>query len=108
MSLAALHQLFSPELAARIEGVTPDHSADDPEFLRHDEVLGYLRERNAASAPWLALDDQPEAFRPGAPVLRVDPACGFDEAVSQRVCEWLAGLAAPAVPDDAGDLDFSR
>ena len=86
--LDALRQLFSTELAGRIEGVTPD-VADAEEFVRHAEVLAYLQKRKLQGSRWIAVDDDEKAYRPGASVIRVDPAVGFDAACAPQLRAWL-------------------
>ena len=87
--LEALRRLFPAGLAARIEGVTPD-MPDVEEFVRHAEVIGYLNRNKLQGVRWIAVDDDHEAYRPNAPLLRVDPALGFNEDCGQRLRAWLA------------------
>ncbi len=91
--LDALRKRFSPALASRIEGVTPD--LPDTEYhVRHAEVLGYLSRKGLQGTHWLAVDDDAELYRPGAPLLKVDPASGFDASCAQQLRDWLQSRAA--------------
>ena len=58
-SLASVRALFPPQLAARIEGATPN-LLEAEDFARHDEVLAYLASRQLRGSPWIAVDDDPE------------------------------------------------
>lgn len=63
--LAHLAQQFSPNIAARIVGITPIlevRDAGDVAGSRHREILAYLRGSNA---DWLALDDDASLFPSG-------------------------------------------
>jgi hypothetical protein len=92
--LDALRRLFPTGLATRIEGVTPD-VPDAEEFARHAEVLAYISRNRLHGVRWIAVDDDPQGYRPGAPLIRVDPALGFDKACAQQLGDWL-GEAKPA------------
>jgi hypothetical protein len=85
----AIRSLFPPELAKRIEGVTPD-MADAEEYRRHYEVQAYLNRNKLHGMRWVAVDDDPEQFRPGAPVIKVDPALGFNEDCGKQLRAWLS------------------
>lgn len=62
--LDTLRDFFSPDIAARIIGVTP--VIDElVRFLRQREIERYLASTNQESSPWIALDDDPEHFAPG-------------------------------------------
>lgn len=87
--LEALRKLFSPDFSARIEGVTPD-LPDAEDYARHAEVRAYLAKRNLHGIRWIAVDDDPEQYRPDAPLIRVDPARGFDAGCAQALGAWLA------------------
>ncbi|MSQ50316.1 MAG: hypothetical protein EXR28_00365 [Betaproteobacteria bacterium] len=88
-SLEALRRLFSVAIAARIEGVTPD-VPDAEEFVRHAEVRAYLNRNKLHGMKWIALDDDPEQYRPDAPLIKVDPDLGFNEDCARRLRAWLA------------------
>jgi hypothetical protein len=87
--LDVLRKLFSPDFAARIEGITPD-LAEAEEYVRHAEVRAYLSRNGLHGMRWIAIDDDPEQYRPDAPLIRVDPALGFDQACSKRLQDWLS------------------
>ncbi len=87
--LEALRKLFSEPFAARIEGVTPD-IFDAEEFQRHCEIRAYLSHKELSNAHWIAVDDDREQYMAGAPVIHVDPSCGFDEKCARQLLVWLA------------------
>lgn len=86
--LDALRRLFSPSFAGRIEGVTPD-LPEVEEFARHAEVIAYMNRNKMSKMRWIAVDDDPEAYRPGAPLIRVDPSLGFDDRCAQELRAWI-------------------
>ena len=86
--LDALRRLFSPGFAARIEGVTPD-LPDVEEFVRHAEVTAYINKQKLHGVRWIAVDDDPEGYRPGTQLIHVDPVLGFDESCANRLQAWL-------------------
>jgi hypothetical protein len=71
-TLAELRSNFSPDIAARIVGVTPDHrklcDKDSPEsltrFSRHWECDSWIRTNRYSFTRWMALDDRDYLFRP--------------------------------------------
>lgn len=77
-SLSQLRSHFSGDIAERIVGVTP-LSRDVQGYYRYREILAYLKRFHTVQTPWLAIDDDPDHFPHGVPVLIVDPAKGLDE-----------------------------
>jgi hypothetical protein len=84
-----LRRLFSAEFATRIEGVTPD-LPDAEEYVRQAEIRAYLSREGLHGIRWIAIDDDPEQFRSDAPLIKVDPALGFDNHCAQKLLAWLA------------------
>ena len=82
--LNEMRRLFSEDIAARIEGVTPS-SLDMQGFYRYREVLAYLKRFHAPEAPWVAIDDDPEHYPSHAPVLIVDPSRGLDAEIAAEL-----------------------
>ena len=60
--LAALRRPFSPDIAQRIIGKTPEHVATSPIATREQEILCYLDDNLIPNEPWLALDDARSYF----------------------------------------------
>lgn len=60
--LAALRRPFSPDIAQRIIGKTPEHVATSPIATREQEILCYLDDNLIPNEPWLALDDAHSYF----------------------------------------------
>ena len=76
-----VRSLFSPNIVERVVGFTPFL---DPkiiaqfQYLRHQEVLEFLRQNNALDHFWVALDDIPEHYPPNTKVVVTDAYNGFD------------------------------
>lgn len=84
--------LFSADIAARVVGATPflDTKIVHPcKFLRHQEVLEYLRQNQAEETNWVAVDDIPEHYPPNAPVVAIDADLGFDRNSAQELSQYL-------------------
>ena len=86
-----LKQLFSPDIAARITGVTPRFAElDDSEvpdsligYPREAECSAFMRANRPASERWFALDDMRWLFRPFSQRLfEVDGDVGLTHAVA--------------------------
>ncbi len=88
--LGTLRGLFPPALAERIEGATPN-VVDAEDFQRQVEIQSYLNRNRLHGVRWIAVDDDAEQFRAGAPLIVVDPAQGFDESCAASLRRWLAG-----------------
>ena len=88
MSLKELRSRFSPDIAARIVGVTPENLEEET-YERHAEILMFMREKKVTALPWLAIDDDPAYFPPGSPVLLTDPQKGFDAECAARLVKSL-------------------
>ena len=71
-ALAELKLHFSPDIAERVVGVTPDYrnldENDAPDglsgYVRHWECLTWMRKHRYPGTPWMALDDRAYLFRP--------------------------------------------
>jgi hypothetical protein len=89
--LTEIRARFSSDIAPRILGVV-GHVLTSDDFPRHREVLAYLKDHGLESEPWVAVEDDPAAYPPGAPVVLTDWERGFDESSSRR----LLRIAAPS------------
>jgi hypothetical protein len=89
MPLSELRLRFSPDVAERIVGVTPEHLALTAQS-RYNEVRSYLKTAQALDAPWLAIDDDPAHYPHDAPLLITDPYQGFDLNCAKRLREIFA------------------
>lgn len=110
MRRPTLVALFSPDIGARIVGVTPVMELDDY-GVRLREIQHYLkvaaqgRKGQASVTPgvdnlpsWLAIDDRPELFTPeviGREVLITDPDSAFDAEFEARLREALMARGVP-------------
>jgi hypothetical protein len=88
MPLNELQQLFSPDVAERVVGATPEHLALTA-HSRYNEVRSYLKTAQAIQATWLAIDDDPAHYPDDAPLLITDPYQGFDQACADRLLEFF-------------------
>ena len=95
--LSALQSLFSPDVAARIIGVTPLYAdlKSVPETLvgyeREAECRAWLWERGRACDVWLALDDRSWNFRPfNSNVFLVDGEVGLNSLAAGELCHRIA------------------
>lgn len=93
-SIDDLRSRFSPDIAARIIGATPQTDANDDQYLparREGEILEWLAANGRENAPWIALDDASWQFQQHRDRL---VACtwyiGLDEAVESRLRAMLA------------------
>lgn len=88
MTLAEFKEFFSPDIAARIIGVTPmSHYLED--HNRYKEVLSYLKEIKNGSQKWIALEGDPDHYPSLSNVLLVDPDQGFDQVTAQDLSNLL-------------------
>lgn len=86
--LKEMRSQFSPDIAARIIGITPE-SFDENTYERHAEIMSFLNERKLTALPWVAIDDDPAHFPKGCPVLLTDPQQGFDAECASRLVKML-------------------
>jgi len=87
--------LFSPDIKARIVGATPlleTKIIHNFKFLRHQEVLEYLRQNQSEGSTWVAVDDIPEHYAPNAPVIATDPYIGFDDNSAKKLTQYLSAF----------------
>jgi hypothetical protein len=75
----------------RVIGHTPELFDLSVRHIRYQEIRAFLREQEWESIPWLALDDMPEMFPPGAPVYAVDGEVGLTREDAGRVLAWFEG-----------------
>ena len=104
LSLEALRKMFSPDIAPRIVGVTPEA----PGLIKHyrlREVLGFLKRHNASNAPWVIIDDNPAQYPEGVKVIPTEPQKGFDERAAAALSSELR-IPLP-VPAAAGGISAS-
>ena len=76
-----IRPLFSPSIARRVVGFTPfldTKIIHQFQYIRHQEVLEFLRQNKASDDFWVAIDDIPEHYPPNAPVVVTDAYNGFD------------------------------
>ncbi len=88
----AVRYLFSPDIAGRVVGFTPFLDCEivlDFKYLRHQEVLGYLRQNEASDAPWVAIDDIAEHYPPDSPIVVTDAYIGFDRSAALALEQYI-------------------
>ncbi len=84
--------LFSPDITPRVVGATPfldPKIVHDFQYLRHQEVLEYLRQNQIENLNWVAVDDIPEHYPPDAPVVVTDAQIGFDRTSAHKLSHYL-------------------
>ena len=102
-SLAEMRRFFSNDIAARIVGTTP--IAQNREgCYRHREVVAYLKRNGPEGRPWVALDDDPEHYPAGAPVVLVDARKGFDEEAADRLVAMVNAQARRVASGRVGQV----
>ena len=91
--MPVLKSFFSPDIAVRIIGSTPDPYDVDPtpdlrRHYRQAEIDAFLRQNRLRDAEWIALDDHAEGFQPG---LRRLVHCRepLDEETARRLLRML-------------------
>ena len=85
IELEELRRLFSPDVGARIVGVTPL-----VEGGRYCEILAYLKENGAPGRRYVVVDDDPQCHPPDARLFLVDSSRGFGAEEAARLVE-MAG-----------------
>jgi hypothetical protein len=80
--LTDLRKLFSRDVAERMVGVTPIGEGG-----RYREILTYLRATGAEGRRFVVVDDDPQSFPRGVPLLLVDPAKGFGAEEAEKLVE---------------------
>ncbi|MDO8653473.1 MAG: HAD domain-containing protein [Undibacterium sp.] len=97
-SLSDLREFFSPDIAERVFGVTPNWR-DVPELVeiigyqRHAEIEGWLRQSGSPWQPWVAIDDKPYLFRPFLKnLVKTNSSAGFDTAAEKVLRKKLICL----------------
>lgn len=96
-ALDELRAKFSPDLRERVVGATPNLETPGrrgEDGSRQIEVEAWLAANGLTGAPWIAVDDTPFLFRPGATVVIVPDVFGDVEAA--RLDEALRDPAAYA------------
>lgn len=88
--LDALRAMFPERLVPRIEGATPLLRLANVNRIRSDEVAAYLHAVGASVSRWIAVDDKPALYGPGAPVIATHPARGFDADAAIALDQWLS------------------
>lgn len=101
-SVDELRALFSPDIAARILGVTPDLVGDGveqpSEHVRESEVKAWLRDHGREQEHWVALDDCLWNFEEDCPnLVEVDETIGFDYTIEAELKRRLPANPAPQV-----------
>ncbi len=108
-SIREIRAHFAPDIAERIIGVTPGSSRME-EYARHREVRAFLRRRSWEHRPWVAIDDKPENYGPGANVVLTDPTKGFDALAAESLTRLFdaiqVALLRRSLVDLGGDTVF--
>jgi hypothetical protein len=84
--------LFSPDISSRVVGFTPfldNQLIHQFEYLRHQEVLEYLRQNKASDTAWVAIDDVAEHYPPDVCIVVTDAYTGFDSSAAMLLEQLL-------------------
>jgi FMN phosphatase YigB (HAD superfamily) len=87
-----VRSLFSPDIADRIMGFTPDLRVPSREWVRYKEMMRFLDARNEVGALWVALDDRTRHYsaQRGDPVIIVDNGeIGLSDSDADRLKQKL-------------------
>jgi HAD domain in Swiss Army Knife RNA repair proteins len=87
-SLKEIRRRFAPDIAGKIIAVTPN-APRVMEHQRHREILAFLRQRHWEDRRWVAIDDAPDHFGPGAKVVLTKSTRGFDETAAESLVRIL-------------------
>ena len=87
-SLERMRGLFSPDIAARIVGVTPIDRRREGHY-RYREVLAYMRRNGKSGVSWVALDDDSSHYPPFANLILIDAERGFDSHAAERLANTV-------------------
>lgn len=89
--LDELRSFFSPHFRQRIIDVTPVFNHLDHQYLRHAEILTWLRDVGREYESWIAIDDSEWLFPPRCPnLILVDADSGFDNTAEALLRQRLA------------------
>lgn len=102
-SIETICNLFSPDIAVQVVGVTPclhPIMIETNNYIRHQAVLEYLRQNDREDAPWVAIDDIAEFYAPGSPVIVTNPYNGFDRDSAQILDRYLASFSGKITDDN--------
>lgn len=96
-SFEAVRPLFSGDIAPRVVGFTPfleSHLVHRFRYLRHQEVLEFLRQNNALEMPWVAIDDIAEHYPPTVRIVVTDAYEGFNQPSALALDRHLIDLSS--------------
>jgi hypothetical protein len=91
MSIKELRGRFSPDVGARIVGVTLE-ILDKDKHVQYKEIRAYLHCQDRGESSWIAIDDDPEQYPRGVPVLLTDPSRGYEAACAVRPREFFGSI----------------
>jgi hypothetical protein len=85
-TLDELRALLGAELGQRVIGETPvlDRSGSDWTGHRQREAMAFLQAEGLIGVRWIALDDDPENYLPGAPLILCADGFRTEEETSLR------------------------
>lgn len=102
-SLQTISGLFSQDIAMRVVGVTPclnPRIIDTHQHIRYQAVVEYLRQNDEENAPWVAIDDIAEFYKPDNSVVVTDAYHGFDRDSAQILDRYLASFSGKITDDN--------
>ncbi|NES75772.1 MULTISPECIES: HAD domain-containing protein [Okeania] len=84
-SFEFVRSLFSPDFREKVVGFTPFLDPEiihQFEYIRHQEVVKFLRNNNCLGYSWVAIDDIPEHYPPDTHIVITDAYNGFDASAA--------------------------
>ncbi len=86
--LTTIKNLFSPDIAEKVIGVTP--LATRPvKYYRYHEIISYLESNKLSQEEWIAIDDIPEHFPKETPLVITNSYIGFDGKAAEKLNNFL-------------------
>jgi len=89
VSIKQIHSFFSPVIAERIVGITPEIYSPSAS-TRYEEIKQYLTDHKIDNEFWVAIDDDPEGFPHSAPLVLTDPDEGFNISSKDKLWQFVA------------------
>lgn len=91
-SLEKMRQAFSPQMAEKIVGVTPELNPTTRHY-RYNEVLLYFKRNKLGSQHWIAIDDDEEHYPNSTVMVVTDTLKGFDELSANQLNALIQNFA---------------
>ncbi|OQW92669.1 MAG: hypothetical protein BWK79_14185 [Beggiatoa sp. IS2] len=105
-SLKTIKNLFSPDVAEKVVGMTP--MATRPvKYYRYYEITSYLESNKLSQEDWVAIDDIPEHFPKDTPLVITNPYIGFDSKAAENLKNHLTPHHHPPAADETPSFNLA-